>query len=616
MKIKGHLLCLILFFSTSILAQSLGDAEKIKLIDSLMRLGEEKGVFPGLAIAYCSNDTSWTAAYGKRSWNGSGSVQDGSLFQLGSIGKVLTAIAVLQQVENGNLRLDQDVKTYLPWFETSNTVTLLHLLTHSAGLNDKNVGYLARDSASLQELGDHLRAELPTFHQDAGLEINYSNYSYALAGHLVEVSSNVAFSGYVKAQIFNPLGMEDSYVGFDHNYKRDEDYALGHKANASGFEENEEFPRHATPAGSFTSSAIDMQKLVIAIIQQDTSILSKESWDLMFTRQFSNHPLLGGYSLGFEEQTVAGHTFWAKGGMLFGYLSQLVIFPDSTGLFIAANTNDDAFLEQFHASFQEVIFKKVRSAVSASEVPDLGDYAGEYRNGRYDRDGVENLISLFRGAFEIWEGSSGLLAYHNGEMHTYLYQGDDLFVNATNPDQKLVFSRDSDGVVSRLYRNVNIGGLDVPSTFEKTRWYNSPTFMNEYYGVIPLAVVTYSISLIFVFMIWLIRLRKPKFWRWRLLPKGYYFVAALAVLGFVLHSSKAIMYLIKSTAEFLFGLPKVFILYNNISYFIVVVSIVMVFLSCLALLNRKGSLVSRVLFCIVTICLSVHAFYLWMWNFI
>ncbi len=589
---------------------------KTQFIDYLLLAAAEDHAFPGFVISYSSTDTSWSKGYGFRRWGSDEQITASTRFQLGSVGKILTAIAVLQQVERGALSLDKDIKEYLPWIDTQSSVTLKDLLTHSAGMNDRNIGYFARDSNNLESLHEHIASKLPTFHQKAGLEINYSNFSYALAGYLVQVVSSTPFQAYVQRHIFDPLEMEESLVGFDFSYQSKLNYAEGHKVEQDGFEVTKEYARSALPAGSFISTANDMQKLIRAMSQRNSTLINKTSWELMFTRQFSNHELLTGYSLGLEEQVVGNQTYWAKGGMLTGFLSQVIFLPDEAALFLAMNVGNDEFLEDFHRLLRNEFYAPHAADSEGPEVPDLSMYTGEYRNGRYDRDGIENIISLFRGAFDVWEADGGLQVYHNGAIHTYQYVGENVFENQTNPTEKLVFKFDDHGKVNRLYRSVNIGGLTVPATFEKTQWYNSPSFINEYYGVIPLIIVAYSICLILVLAIRLIRLIKPNFWKWKLLPRRYYLIALVGIVSLIVHIVKAIMPLVKSPLSFMFGLPDEFLIFNSFSYVILVIAIVMLIHVVLAFSRGYGSVLSRILFGLTSVCLSIHALFLIYWNFI
>lgn len=615
MGTKGLLIFLISISVLQATSQN-RDAEKINFCDSILRVGAADYSYPGLSIVYCANDTTWLGSYGVLEFERGALTEASSLFQLGSVGKVLTAIAVLQQVESGNLDLKKDIREYLPWIRTIGPTNLVDLLTHSAGMNDKNIGYFAKSPKNVQSLEEHLKESLPTFYQQAGLEINYSNYSYAIAGYLVEIASKLPFDEYVKTQIFDPLNMKDSFVGFDPTYQQKPSYAKGHTISEEGFIENEVFARHAIPAGSLISSARDMSKLIGAMANADSVLLNPASWQLLYTRQFSNHPELTGYSLGLEEQRFGNQIFWAKGGMLTGFLSQIVILPDTTAIFIAMNCGEDSFLEEFHEKFFTQFYESEVTNSFIPKVTKLNEYVGEYRNARYDRDGVESIISLFRGAFEVWEGEDGLIAYHNGEMHTYVYAGNDIFKNISNPNEKLVFKIDDSGNVSKLFRSVNIGGLSIPATFEKTKWYNSPSFVNEYYGFVPLTIILYGVSLLFVSIVSIVRIWNPKFWKWKLLRKHYYVVAGIGILAVVLHSIMAVLPLVKSPMEFLFGLPQQFNTYNQLSYLIALSALLMMVLSAILFVKNDETVLSRMLFGLLTISMVLHSFFLWQWNFL
>ncbi|WP_462250184.1 serine hydrolase domain-containing protein [Ekhidna sp.] len=615
------LLIRIVFLLISFSCLSQEDKSIVSHLDSAFASGVELGRFPGLSCAFINHDTTWIGSYGVSEWNAESKIDPTIKFQLGSVGKVLTAIAVLQQVDAGNLDLDIDVTAYIDFDlqrkSDFNDLTLRDLLTHAAGMNDRNIGYLSKDSSSLQSLGEHLVRNLPEFYQDVGIDISYSNYSYALAGYIVEKVSGLPFDRYIKERIFDPLGMDDSMVGFQFDYQNDQSYANGHTKGKNGeFLYTQEYARHALPAGSFISTSSDISKLLNASINKSPLILLANSWSLLFRRQFSNHELLTGYSLGLEEQRVGDQTYWAKGGMLMGYYSQLVFLPDGSGLFIAINTNDDTFLEEFYPFF----FKKFFGTVDANSSPlvqtDFSKYAGEYRNSRFDREGVENIISLFKGVFEIWESEKGLLAFHNGEMHNYSHIGNHVFVNEINPNEKMIFIIDESGKVEKLYRNINIGGLAIPSTFEKTKWYNSPTFVNEYYGFVLLVILGYSLIIIGACIVSLIRIKKRGFWKWDILNPINYLIALLGILSVILHIFSAIVPLIKNTNEFLFGTPENFRIANHLALVVALFALISFVSFIYILWRREGSIFSRIAYGLYSVALGMHALGLFYWNFI
>lgn len=607
---------LLSLFTTQSNAQNLQKHEVLHFLDSAFTSGVDEKTFPGVVVSFVDADTTWSRGYGNREWGSGDLITSDTRFQLGSVGKVLTAIAVLQQVEAGVLDLDADIARYLP-IEISQLieypVTLRHLLTHSAGMNDKNIGYLSRTIAETESLKAHLQSNLPSFHQSPGIEINYSNYSYALAGLIVEEMTQQPFEKYVKQHIFDPLGMENSFIGFDESYLLNKQYAVGHSKSDDGFSPGEEFPREALPAGSLISTGKDMIKFMQAILRKDSLILG-HTMDLLFGRSMSNHERLPGYSLGFEEQIYNGDTYWAKGGMLNGFLSQLVFFPDGSGLFLSQNSTDDAFLERLHSSLRnELMGSPVKANGQKPFEPSL--YIGEYRNARYNRDEVESLISLFRGAFTIWEGNGQLQVYHNGAFHAYNHLGNHVFANAANADEKIVFVLDSEGDVIRMYRNINIGGLYVPTTYEKTKWYNSPSFVNEKYGFVLVTILLYSCCILGVSMIWLIRKYKPEFWRWLFLPSSYYWMALLGILLIILHIWGEALPLVRNTSEFLFGYPDRYMNFSWLAYGIVLIAALQLILMIKAW-SGPASLFSKTAYTIFVCAFCVHCWFLFYWNFI
>ena len=86
-------------------------------------------------------------------------------FRIASVSKVFTATAAMQLVEQGQIALDVDVNRYLERFQIEPAfgapVTLFHLLTHTAGFDDRNVARKARTPADMESLGSYLARRMP-----------------------------------------------------------------------------------------------------------------------------------------------------------------------------------------------------------------------------------------------------------------------------------------------------------------------------------------------------------------------------------------------------------------------------------------------------------------------
>ncbi|MBD2705575.1 beta-lactamase family protein [Spirosoma sp. BT702] len=139
-----------------------------------------------------------------------------SSFQLASVSKLFTSVAVLQLKQQGKLKLDDPVKNYLPTFRYPQ-ITLRHLLSHTSGLADLQMleKPYAADTGKLFTIADLV----PAINQsdkairfNPGEKWNYSNSGYGLLALIVEKVSGLAFPSYLSRYIFQPAGMSHTYV--------------------------------------------------------------------------------------------------------------------------------------------------------------------------------------------------------------------------------------------------------------------------------------------------------------------------------------------------------------------------------------------------------------------
>ena len=116
---------------------------------------------------------------------------DTDLFRPGSVSKLFTWTAVMQQVEAGKLNLDADVNQYLdfkiPPYE-GKPITLRNILTHTSGFEEKVRNLIEPDPATLPALGDYLKGWVPQRIFPPGKVPAYSNYATALAGYINSVT--------------------------------------------------------------------------------------------------------------------------------------------------------------------------------------------------------------------------------------------------------------------------------------------------------------------------------------------------------------------------------------------------------------------------------------------
>ena len=128
---------------------------------------------------------------------------------IASATKMITAFAVLQQVDAGKIGLDDRVADHLPAFKVGDprgdAITVRQLLSHTSGLpNPVVVAPADSPQEYLQQLGSWQLSS------DPGTAHLYSNANYHLAARLVEVLTDQSFAAYLEDQVFTPLGMHDT----------------------------------------------------------------------------------------------------------------------------------------------------------------------------------------------------------------------------------------------------------------------------------------------------------------------------------------------------------------------------------------------------------------------
>jgi len=271
-----------------------------------------------------------------------------TLFNIGSITKTFTFTAVMQLAEQGKLDLNADINTYLD-FKIPATyrepITLAHLMSHSAGLDEFFFGTLSPSAEEVIPLGEYLRTRLPQRVRPPGVVSAYTNFGVALAGYIVERVSGQPCADYLEEHILQPLGMAHTSSQMVMPESFDQDMSLTY-VYADGTFQSVKDPfrfNNLAPAGSIMSTATDMAHYMIAHLQegayQDARILQAETARLMHQQSFTQDPRLGGWAHGFEEYRLDNPRVIGHGGVTYHFYTQMVLVPEANlGLFVANNS--------------------------------------------------------------------------------------------------------------------------------------------------------------------------------------------------------------------------------------------------------------------------------------
>ena len=173
-------------------------------------------------------------------------------FRVASVAKLFVAAAVVTLAERGTLDLEENIQRYAPGpadrQPVSEPITLHHLLTHTAGFDERMIGYAATSRGAIRPLGEYLAENFPRRGWRPGEVTGYSNHGMALAAYLVERATGIPFSEYARDSFFLRLGMTStSYL--DVVAARRGDQALGHSCDANGCTAVDEIYSHPYPVG-------------------------------------------------------------------------------------------------------------------------------------------------------------------------------------------------------------------------------------------------------------------------------------------------------------------------------------------------------------------------------
>jgi CubicO group peptidase (beta-lactamase class C family) len=316
-----------------------------ELADRLADVAQRNRI-PGAAIAVRQGDLFAEAATGILNIVTGVEATTDSLFHIGSISKMYTALLVMQLVEEGKVDLDQPVQRYLPDFRLADeqaaaAVTPRHLLTHTGGFD----GDLFQDTGRGDDCLDRFLDVVATARQFAapGELFSYSNSGYSVLGALVARLRTGVWEAIVRERLLAPLSLSHTTL-----YAEE---AVVFRASAGHFEDPRtremklspqwSLPRSVGPAGSAISSAPRDLAAFGQLFLDSTPIVTAMTTP---TVQPINSPLVRHWGLGVMIYKFDGATVWGHSGSHRGQSSYLRIVPEHD-LVIAASGNGGALTQ-------------------------------------------------------------------------------------------------------------------------------------------------------------------------------------------------------------------------------------------------------------------------------
>ena len=188
--------------------------ERLVLLDSLFSTMHDRTQFNGNVLIADKGEIIYRNSFGYADLEKRTIIDENTLFNIGSITKAFTALAIQQLEEQGKLNISDSVVKYLPEFPYSN-VTIHHLLIHASGLPDISKFWKSEDPNKIaynKDVLGVLYTMKPDLMFNPGEESEYSNLGYMVLAEIVQAVSGLGFKEYLIENIFEPANMRRTNI--------------------------------------------------------------------------------------------------------------------------------------------------------------------------------------------------------------------------------------------------------------------------------------------------------------------------------------------------------------------------------------------------------------------
>jgi D-alanyl-D-alanine carboxypeptidase len=256
-------------------------------------------------------------------------------FNLGSMNKMFTAVAIAQLAQAGRLSFTDTISKHLPDYankEVADKVTIHQLLTHTSGMglywNEK---FIAQREKLLT-----VAAHLPLFVNDPlsftpGEKFQYSNSGYMVLGAIIEKISGQDYYSYVAEHVYKPAGMTDT--GFYEPGKDIPNLAIGYTRMGPDGKPLEEARDNTSmrevrggPAGGGYSTVGDLVRFHMAL--RSFKLLNEEYTKLVTTGKVDAGGPIGRYGYGFGDKIFGGKHIVGHNGGSGGIAANFEMYPE------------------------------------------------------------------------------------------------------------------------------------------------------------------------------------------------------------------------------------------------------------------------------------------------
>jgi CubicO group peptidase (beta-lactamase class C family) len=274
-----------------------------------------------------------------------------TIYHMASVSKEFTGYAIVLLAKQGRLKLDDDIRKYLPWFpEMTETITIRHLLNHTSGIRDQ-WQLLALSGTRLEDVitQEHvvkLLAQQKELNFKPGERYLYCNSGYTMCAEIVKAVTGKTLRQFTDSAIFKPLGMANTHFHDDHT-EIEPNRSYSYSRKGLGFQ-NSVLSYSNAGATSLFTNINDLSKWVMNFYQTKAGDVNDIN-ELTRRGKLNNGQEID-YALGIISNKYKGWKQFSHGGADAGYRTYLAAFPDlQMGFLVFSNLADFNTAEKAYA---------------------------------------------------------------------------------------------------------------------------------------------------------------------------------------------------------------------------------------------------------------------------
>lgn len=434
----------------------------------------------GLSVAVIqNNEVLYSKGFGYRDLEKKLPVTASTVFPIGSVTKAFTG-ALLGILEEENMvDLKARPSDYIPEFEFYNNdmnkrIIIEDLLSHKSGIGNTgtaDVFFPIENKLDAVKRLKYLKPEAVVQNSFA-----YSNMGYTLAGTIAEQVTKKTWDDNIKEQIFEPLGMQNSYTTLS-EMEQNADYSLPYGIYNGDIEEVQYEKFHfLSPAGAIKSNVIDMSNWMMTWLNngrfKEKQIIPTDYVKRATQLQNINHDayekdaFLFGQGFGWRLRTSYGNFRIEHGGNTYGFSSDLAMFPhNNVGIVVLTNQDNSQLPYMVLDMIVRILFdvepygeypvvvKEVyhpntnEKPLNQEKLPShtLYDYCG-----KFEADGIGTIEIILEGTKLFAQFPTFLFQLDHLNFNAFHLVGTNEFSEVFNPEYTLEFFNDLEGNVSHL----------------------------------------------------------------------------------------------------------------------------------------------------------------------